>query len=106
MCMCVCVYVPMCVCVPIYVSVCVCVCVCVCLCVCTSVCAFVCVPMCPPSRREAGGFLMSPPCLEVESQGCQFDPTFLYYISSLVLLPSPVALSVFILSFSAFGPFS
>ena len=33
------------------------------------------------------------PCLE--SQGCQFDPSFLYiYISSLVLLPSPVALSV------------
>ena len=34
----------------------------------------------------------SPPCLE--SQGFQFDPTFLYYISSLVLLPSAVALSV------------
>ena len=50
-------------------------------------------------RREAGGFLMSPSCLE--SHGCQFDPTFLY-LSSLVILPSPVALSV--LSFSAFGP--
>ena len=35
-------------------------------------------------------------------QGCRFDP--LLYISSLVLLPSPVALSV--LSFYAFGPFS
>ena len=32
------------------------------------------------SRREAGGFLMSPPCLE--SQGCQFDPTFLLYLLS------------------------
>ena len=28
---------------------------------------------------EAGGFLMSTPCLE--SQGCQFDPTFLYHLS-------------------------
>ena len=52
--------------------------------------------------RETGRFLMSPLCLE--SQGCQFDPTFLLYISSLVLLPSPVVLSVW--SFSAFGPFS
>ena len=47
-------------------------------------------------------FLMSPPCLE--SQGCQFQLILLFYVSSLVLLPSPVALSVF--SFSAFGPFS
>ena len=31
------------------------------------------------ARREAGGFLMSPPCLE--SQGCQFDPKFLYLLS-------------------------
>ena len=31
------------------------------------------------SRREAGGFLMSPPCLE--SQGFQFDSTFLYLLS-------------------------
>ena len=55
-------------------------------------------------RREAGGFLMSPRSLE--SQGDQFDPTFLYIyiLYPLVLLPSPVALSV--LSFSAFGPFS
>ena len=30
-------------------------------------------------QREAVGFLMSPPCLE--SQGCQFDPTFLYPLS-------------------------
>ena len=30
-------------------------------------------------RREAGGFLMSPSCLE--SQGCKFDPTFLYLLS-------------------------
>ena len=48
---------------------------------------------------------MFPPCLE--SHGSQFDPTFLLYsyiISSLVLLPSRVALSG--LSFSAFGPFS
>ena len=29
--------------------------------------------------REAEGFLMSPPCLE--SQGCQFEPTFLYLLS-------------------------
>ena len=43
-------------------------------------------------RREAGGFMMSPPCLD--SQGCQFDPTFVLYIISIVLLPSPVALSV------------
>ena len=42
--------------------------------------------------------LMSPPCLE--SQGCQFD---FPHISSLVQLPSPIALSV--LSFSAFSPF-
>ena len=33
----------------------------------------------PRPPREAGGFLMSPPCLE--SQGCQFDPTFLYLLS-------------------------
>ena len=46
---------------------------------------------CTVPWREDGRFLMSPPCLE--SQGCQFDPIFLY-ISSLVLLPSPVALSV------------
>ena len=45
--------------------------------------------------------MMSLPYLD--SQGCQFDPIFLY-ISSLVLLPSPVALSV--LYFSAFGPLS
>ena len=32
---------------------------------------------CHISRREAGGFLMSPPCLEMESQGYQFDPTIL-----------------------------
>ena len=44
--------------------------------------------------------MMSPPCLE--SQGFQFDPTFLYNL--LFLLPSTVALSV--LSYSAFGPFS
>ena len=54
--------------------------------------------MCAPKGGQ--GFLMSSPCLE--SQGCQFDPTFLY--SSPVLLPSPLALSV--LSCSAFGPFS
>ena len=30
-------------------------------------------------RREAGGSLMSPPCLE--SQGFQFDPAFLYLLS-------------------------
>ena len=29
-------------------------------------------------RREAGGFLMYPPCLE--SQGYQFDPTFMYLL--------------------------
>ena len=53
-------------------------------------------------RREGRGYMMSPPCLE--SQGFQFDPTFLYIISSFVLLHSLVALSV--LSFSAFGTFS
>ena len=55
-------------------------------------------------RRETGGVsdVSHPPCLE--SPGFQFDPTFLYYISSLVLLSSPLALSV--LSFSAFGPIS
>ena len=31
------------------------------------------------TRREAGGFMMSPPCLEF--QGCQFDPTFLFLLS-------------------------
>ena len=45
-------------------------------------------------RREAGDSDLSPPFLE--SQDCQFDPTFLYYISSLVLLPSLVTLSVLI----------
>ena len=71
---------------------------------CVSVCRqrpWMSVSACVPPRREARGFLLSPPCLE--SQGCQFDPTFLY-VSSLVLLPSLVPLSV--LSFSAFGSFS
>ena len=56
-------------------------------------------PLAPPK----GGwcFLMSPPCLE--SRGFQFDPTF--YISSFVLLHSPLAVSV-LSSFSAFVPFS
>ena len=54
--------------------------------------------MTPP--KGGWGFLMSPPCLE--SQAVSLIP--LFYISSLVLLPSPVALSV--LSFSAFGLFS
>ena len=40
-------------------------------------------------RREAGVFLMSPPCLE--SQGCQFDPTFIY-----LLLFFCLALSLFL----------
>ena len=56
-----------------------------------------------PPQKCGWVFLMSIPGLE--SQGFRFDPTFLYmYISSFVLLPSPVALSI--LSFSAFGPFS
>ena len=32
-------------------------------------------PLLKQDRKQAGGFLMSPPCLE--SQGCQFDPIFL-----------------------------
>ena len=51
---------------------------------------------------KPGDFCSLPPCLE--SQGCKFDPTFLYLLSCQILLPSPVALSA--LSFSAFGPFS
>ena len=45
--------------------------------------------------------MMSPPHLE--SQGFQFDATFLYLLF-LIVLPSPVALSV--LSFYAFGTLS
>ena len=37
-----------------------------------------------------GGFLMSPPCME--SQGCQFDPTFLYLLSCSL----PIVLSLFL----------
>ena len=51
--------------------------------------------------HEAGGFLMSPPCLD--SQGCQFDPSFLYLLSCSSA-KNPAA--IFVLSFSAFGPFS
>ena len=40
--------------------------------------------------------MIVPRCLE--SQGCQFDPTFLYNIS-FVLLPSPVALYVILFCF-------
>ena len=46
----------------------------VCLFVVVVCCCCCCIPQLGP-RREAGGFLMSPPYLE--SQGCQFDPTFL-----------------------------
>ena len=73
---------------------------------CLSVSLFgVCLSVClclTPEERPGGVWCLTPPCLE--SQGCQFDPTRYIYISSLVLLPNPVALSV--LSFSAFGPFS
>ena len=55
-----------------------------------------------PPPKGGLGFLMSPRTSCLESQGFQFDPTFLYLSS--VLLPSPVALSV--LSLSAFGQFS
>ena len=54
-------------------------------------------------RREAGGFLMSLR-LVWNLKTVSVIPFFYICISSLVLLPSPVALSV--LSFSAFGPFS
>ena len=64
--------------------------------VCMYVCIYLSIYL---SRSEAGGFMMSPPSLE--SQRCQFDPTFLYL---LFCLPSPAAISV--LSFSAFDPFS
>ena len=50
------------------------------------------------SRREAGGFLMSPPPVW-NIRASSLIPLFSIY--SLVLLPSPVAISV--LSFSAFG---
>ena len=36
-------------------------------------------PLFEASTRECHHFLMSPTCLE--SQGCQFDPTFLYLLS-------------------------
>ena len=51
-------------------------------------------------RREAGGFMMSPPVWNLRA--ASLIP--LFYISSLVLLPSPAAISV--LPFSAFDPFS
>ena len=52
------------------------------------------------SQREARAFLMSPPVWNLRA----FSLIPLFYISSLLLLPSPVALAV--LSFSAFGTFS
>ena len=56
-----------------------------------------------PPKEGPGSFLMFPPrCLE--SRGCQFDPTFLY-LSSCSSANSPAALFMYVLSFSAFGPF-
>ena len=51
-------------------------------------------------RREAQGFLMSPPVWNFRAVSL----ILLFYMSSLVLLPSSVARSV--ISFSAVGPFS
>ena len=45
---------------------------------------------------------VSPPAWNLRA----FSLIPLFYISSFVLLPGPVALSVSVLSFSAFGPFS
>ncbi len=48
-------------------------------------------------KGSVDDFISSPPCLE--SQGFQFDSTFLW--SSLVLLPSPIA---FLSSFFCYWP--
>ena len=54
-------------------------------------------PLPPPAGGPGDFSPRSPPCLE--SQGFQFDPTFLW--SSLVLLPSPIA---FLSSFFCYWP--
>ena len=58
------------------------------------------IALCSAPPKGGRGFLMSPPCLDLRA--ASLIP--LFYISSFVLLPSPVALSV--LSFSTFGTFS